>query len=204
MKKADILRRANRYIAEELRNGWLIDWGNASFGYLWCVNMIHKNHALLPRRWYITNGYSTQGNEHWLGQDALILRSVRLSASNGFENKNAIPMIEEVFVKIADGWYREENEPELKFELDKHRERASRRFKNCARVAAKVAPTKAFLKVARTHSGFTKVKLTDLRITREGVYYCVHNDANERMYCITIPEKERRAEERRNKCITRK
>lgn len=176
MKASKIMERATILLRIRLNQGWLMDWGNPGGSNLyWGVNLIKGGEK---QELYVKQ--EVKEGDGW----EISVMAVRCRQTSAIEKTLKTAYI---FYKIADDWYTE-SESEALAALKTKVKRMRGRWQ-VEKPFIAIKPTPAFMRHARQHKGFSRVKMTDITITRRPKYYAVYNDKNGRSYAFNLPAK---------------
>ncbi len=171
MNKSDILAAANAKVAEYMTEGYMLSWGDSSFGCKFRVDL-EKNdcHVRVQVKSFFDSGlgYCIEG---------LVLTVAEVDCAEGFERKDCAPIFSQSFYRVDGRAYFADNFARYVESKDEALTAAKIRFeRNVARyvnTGRNLAPSAALIRNLKKRQGFTKATRNTIQVTRRADGYLV-------------------------------
>lgn len=166
MKKNDILVAANQKVAEYLALGFILSWGDSSFGADFRVDLERGDEHV---RVYVEGEIC---RKDYL--DTVTLKVVKIDSADAFESKDREPLYKKVYYAIkrcrdsARLWYVDSKEEALEA-----RRKVTDRYDNREAAGYCVTPTAAFIRRLKNRAGYSNATRNNIEIYRSEVGYMV-------------------------------
>ncbi len=177
MKKTAILAAANAKVAEYMTEGYMLSWGDSSFGCEFRVDLEKNDHHVRVQ----VKSFSDWSLDHYV--EGLALTVVEIECADAFERKDCGPVFVQNFYRVGGRGYRDDDsawyvdsEDEALAISEKRFKRGMTRHVKTERV---LTPSAALIRGLKKRKGFTNATRTTIQVTRttEGYRVALKNRA---------------------------